>query len=283
MELAEAQQLLEDVRNLQKDVDRLEDAIRQCDDQVLEAKTGQAGQVSETWAWRNTARSSRAAKNRLAEDEAGGQGHASCSTVRRQRPTRSSPESLSKPTRVLGVCRRRQRLMAWSASAPSSGRTSRTSSKARSRTPVPRRWTGRVRRTVKAALYDTDPTPDNDVTSANTAYNAGPWTAAGNEVTDGTNWDTAGEPVTGRATSNTADTIMMDATDTPQSGASCTLAGVFGCSRLLRLHHDPGRRPRVLFQLLRWLPVGHGGELHDRVAHQRRAALHRHRGLKGQP
>jgi hypothetical protein len=53
----------------------------------------------------------------------------------------------------------------------------------------------------------------------------------GNEVTDGTNWDTAGEPITGRATSNPAgDIIMMDATvDTPQSGASCTLANVFGC------------------------------------------------------
>jgi hypothetical protein len=88
-------------------------------------------------------------------------------------------------------------------------------------------WSGST--TVKAALYDNDITPDNDATSANTAYNAGQWTAAGNEVTDGTNWDTAGEPLTGRATSNTADTITMDATDTPQSGATCTLANVFGC------------------------------------------------------
>src|SRR5262245_63046889 len=62
--------------------------------------------------------------------------------------------------------------------------------------------------TVKAALYDNDITPDNDVTAANTAYNAGQWTAAGNEVTDGTNWDTAGEPLTGRSVGvGTADTV----------------------------------------------------------------------------
>lgn len=83
--------------------------------------------------------------------------------------------------------------------------------------------------TVKAALYNNTTAPDNDVTSANTAYAVGQW-VVGNEVTDGTNWDTAGEPVTGRGSPIlTADTISMDATDTPQSGASCTLANVFGC------------------------------------------------------
>jgi len=87
-------------------------------------------------------------------------------------------------------------------------------------------WSGAT--TVKAALYDNDITPDNDATSANTAYNAGQWVITGNEVSDGTNWDAGGEPLTGRATSNTADTITMDATDTPQSGATCTLANVFG-------------------------------------------------------
>jgi len=87
-------------------------------------------------------------------------------------------------------------------------------------------WSGAT--TVKAALYNNTTAPDNDVTSANTAYAVGQW-VVGNEVTDGTNGDTAGEPITGRATSNTADTITMDGTDTPQSGASCTLAGVFGC------------------------------------------------------
>jgi hypothetical protein len=87
-------------------------------------------------------------------------------------------------------------------------------------------WSGAT--TVKAALYNNTTAPDNDVTSANTAYAVGQW-VVGNEVTDGTNWDTAGEPVTGRATSNAADIITMDGTDTPQSGASTTLANVFGC------------------------------------------------------
>jgi hypothetical protein len=82
--------------------------------------------------------------------------------------------------------------------------------------------------TVKAALYNTTTAPDNDVTAANTAYAVGQW-VVGNEVSDGTNWDVAGEPLTGRVTTLTADTITLDATDTPQSGASCTLAGVFGC------------------------------------------------------
>lgn len=82
---------------------------------------------------------------------------------------------------------------------------------------------------VKAALYNTTPTPDNDVTAALSAYNAATsqWVVA-NEVSDGTNWDAGGEPVTGRAINLTADTVTLDATDTPQGGASTTLSGVFG-------------------------------------------------------
>jgi hypothetical protein len=83
--------------------------------------------------------------------------------------------------------------------------------------------------TFKAALYDNDITPDQTVSSANSAYNAGQWTAAGNEVTDGTNWDTAGEPLTGVTSAFTTNVYKFDATDTPQSGASCTLANVYGC------------------------------------------------------
>lgn len=82
---------------------------------------------------------------------------------------------------------------------------------------------------VKAALYDNDITPDNDVSAANSAYNAGQWTASGNEVADGTEWDAGGEPITGRAINLTADTITMDAIDTPSGGSSATLANVFGC------------------------------------------------------
>jgi hypothetical protein len=85
--------------------------------------------------------------------------------------------------------------------------------------------------TVKAALYNTTTTPDNDVaTDALSGYNgaASQWVVA-NEVSDGTNWDVGGEPLTTKAVNLTADTVTIDAADTPQSGASCTLAGVFGC------------------------------------------------------
>lgn len=83
--------------------------------------------------------------------------------------------------------------------------------------------------TFKAALYDNDITPDQTVTSANTAYNAGQWTASGNEVADGTEWDAAGEPLTGVASTRSSNVYTFDATDTPSGGTSATLANVYGC------------------------------------------------------
>ena len=82
--------------------------------------------------------------------------------------------------------------------------------------------------TFKIALYDNDITPDQTVSSANSSYNAGQWTAAGNEVSDGTNWDAGGEPLTGVTSSFSSNVYTFDATNTPQSGASCTLANVYG-------------------------------------------------------
>lgn len=83
--------------------------------------------------------------------------------------------------------------------------------------------------TFKAALYDNDITPDQTVTSANTAYNAGQWTASGNEVSDGTEWDAAGEPLTGVTSTRSSNVYTFDATDTPSGGSSATLANVYGC------------------------------------------------------
>ena len=83
--------------------------------------------------------------------------------------------------------------------------------------------------TFKCALYDNDITPDQTVASSNTAYNAGQWTASGNEVTDGTNWDTAGEPLTSVTSAFSSNVFTFDAANTPQSGATCTLANVYGC------------------------------------------------------
>jgi hypothetical protein len=87
-------------------------------------------------------------------------------------------------------------------------------------------WTGAT--TVKVALFDNTITPDNDVAAASAAYLGGVWTATP-EQDDGTNWDAGGEPVTGRVTTGpTTDVVAADAADTPQSGASCTLANVHG-------------------------------------------------------
>jgi len=85
----------------------------------------------------------------------------------------------------------------------------------------------------KCALYDNDITPDNTVSTANTIYNAGQWTASGNEVADGTNWDAGGEPITTPTFVPTGNVLKFDGVDTPQGGATCTLANVYGC-----LNHD---------------------------------------------
>ena len=83
--------------------------------------------------------------------------------------------------------------------------------------------------TFKVALYDNDITPDQTVTSANTAYNAGQWAAAGNEVADGTEWDAAGEPLTSVTSTVTSNVYKFDAADTASGGSSATLANVYGC------------------------------------------------------
>lgn len=83
--------------------------------------------------------------------------------------------------------------------------------------------------TFKAALYDNDITPDQTVTSANTAYNVGQWAIAGNEVSDGTEWDAGGEPLTAVTSAFTTNVYKFDADNTPSGGSSATLANVFGC------------------------------------------------------
>lgn len=83
--------------------------------------------------------------------------------------------------------------------------------------------------TFKAALYDNDITPDQTVATANTVYNAGQWTSAGNEVHDGTEWDQGGEPLTGVTSGFASNVYTFDADNTPSGGTSATLANVFGC------------------------------------------------------
>ncbi len=83
--------------------------------------------------------------------------------------------------------------------------------------------------THKAALFDNDITPSQTVTSANTAFNAGQWTSSGNEVFDGAEWATGGVALTGVTSGFASNVYTFDATDTPSTGTSATLANVFGC------------------------------------------------------
>ena len=79
------------------------------------------------------------------------------------------------------------------------------------------------------ALYDNDITPDNDVSAANSAYDAGQWTSSGNEVSESGQWATGGVALTSPAISvATADVVFWDATDTA-SGSAADLANVYGC------------------------------------------------------
>lgn len=79
----------------------------------------------------------------------------------------------------------------------------------------------------KAALFNNSITPDNDVTSANSAYNVGQWATA-NEVYQAGQWAQGGVALTSQSlNSATADVVFFDAADTA-SGSAATLASVYG-------------------------------------------------------
>ena len=82
--------------------------------------------------------------------------------------------------------------------------------------------------TFKGALYDNDITPDNDVTAANSAYNADQWVTTNNEVFEAGQWAQGGVSLTSPAIDvGTADVVFFDAADTA-SGAAADLANVYG-------------------------------------------------------
>jgi hypothetical protein len=81
--------------------------------------------------------------------------------------------------------------------------------------------------TFKAALYDNDITPDQTVTSANTAYNVGQWVTTGNEVFEAGQWAQGGVALSGVTSSFASNVYTFDATDTA-SGTAADLASVFG-------------------------------------------------------
>lgn len=80
----------------------------------------------------------------------------------------------------------------------------------------------------KVALYNNTITPDNDVTSANSAYNVGQWATA-QEVFEAGQWAQGGVALASQTVnSGTADVVFFDAADTA-SGSAADLASVFGC------------------------------------------------------
>ncbi len=83
--------------------------------------------------------------------------------------------------------------------------------------------------TFKVALYDNDITPDQTVASASTAYNAGQWTASGNEVADGSEWPATGQALDSVTFAPTTNVLKFDAADEVSTGTSATLANVYGC------------------------------------------------------
>jgi len=82
--------------------------------------------------------------------------------------------------------------------------------------------------TITVALYNNTPTPDQNVTAANSAYNVGQWVTA-NEVFQAGQWAQAGVNLASKVIDvATSAVVMFDAADTA-SGSAATLSSVFGC------------------------------------------------------
>ena len=67
------------------------------------------------------------------------------------------------------------------------------------------------------------------MTSPNTAYNAGQWTASGNEVSDSTEWPSTGQALGSVTSAFSSNVYTFDAADEVSDGTSATLANVYGC------------------------------------------------------
>lgn len=80
--------------------------------------------------------------------------------------------------------------------------------------------------TITAALYNNSITPDQTVTSANSAYNAGQW-ANTNELSNG-GWSAGGLNLAGIASNFSSNVFTFDANDTA-NGSPATISGAYGC------------------------------------------------------
>lgn len=80
----------------------------------------------------------------------------------------------------------------------------------------------------KAALYNNSITPSQDVTSANSAYNADQWVNSSNELFEAGQWAQGGVALTSQnLDAGTAGTVFFDAADTA-SGSAADMANVYG-------------------------------------------------------
>jgi hypothetical protein len=81
--------------------------------------------------------------------------------------------------------------------------------------------------TPKVALFDNTITPNQDVTSANSAYGAGVWASGG--VSDASGWPAAGRPLVSLSlNSASAATVFVDAADTASANGTTTLTNAYG-------------------------------------------------------
>jgi hypothetical protein len=78
---------------------------------------------------------------------------------------------------------------------------------------------------IKTTLYGNTGTPDNTVSSANSAFNAGQW-VTGNEVT-ATGWPTGGLALASVTSTSTSATYTFDAADRA-GGATDTVTNAYG-------------------------------------------------------
>jgi hypothetical protein len=89
---------------------------------------------------------------------------------------------------------------------------------------LPTGYAGLVADTVNLALYNNSITPDQTVSVANTAYNAGQW-ANTNEVTSGTDWVAGGRAVPAtKSISVSTNVVTFKSTTNLSSVATATLS-----------------------------------------------------------
>lgn len=80
--------------------------------------------------------------------------------------------------------------------------------------------------TLKAALYNNSITPDNTVSAANSAYNAGQWANTNEQFNGG--WS-AGGLALGSVTWSKSSAVDTLAAANTANGSAATLANVYGC------------------------------------------------------